>query len=162
MIVPAIIDIEASGFGKGSYPIEIGYALSDQKAVSHLVRPQDDWIHWSEQAQNIHGISREQLINEGQSVRAVALALNQHLSGETLYSDAWSFDSSWLARLFDAANIVQRFRLETLNCLLTPEQIEIWHTVKKDLWQELNISRHRAANDVKVLQETYIRVMNGK
>ena len=29
MELPIIIDIEASGFGRGSYPIEIGYHMPD-------------------------------------------------------------------------------------------------------------------------------------
>ena len=48
--VPPIIDLEASGFGRGSYPIEVGYALEDRQTVSYLVKPASDWQHWSEEA----------------------------------------------------------------------------------------------------------------
>lgn len=162
MNIPAIIDLEASGFGKGSYPIEVAYALADKQVTSYLIRPQPDWQHWCVEAQEIHGISKEQLMTEGQDVVEVALALNQQLEGLTLYSDAWGFDSPWLAKLFDAASIPQNFYLESLNRLLTPEQMERFHIIKKTLWQELNVSRHRAANDAKVLQESYLRVMAEK
>ncbi len=158
MSIPAIIDLEASGFGKGSYPIEIAYALGNQEIVNYLICPQPDWQHWSAQAQEIHGISQEQLLAEGQSVREIALILNQTLKGMTLYSDAWGFDNAWIAKLFDAAGLVPRFRIETLNRLLTPTQMEHWHEVKQGLWQEMNMQRHRAANDVRVLQETYVRI----
>ncbi|MCY0965299.1 3'-5' exonuclease [Parathalassolituus penaei] len=156
--VPPIIDLEASGFGSGSYPIEIGYALEDRVVYSCLVKPAQRWTHWSDEAESIHGISRDMLARDGLTVREVALRLNEALRGKTLFSDAWSFDSSWLGRLFDEAELVQRFRLDTINRLLTPEQMEIWHDTKKSLWQELDITRHRAANDVRVLQETYLRV----
>lgn len=158
MQVPAIIDVEASGFGKDSYPIEVAYALEDKQIVSHLIRPQPQWQHWCEQAQSIHGISREQLFAEGKSAREIALILNQNLAGKTLYSDAWGFDNSWVARLFDAASLVPRLRIDTLNRLLSPEQTENWHFIKQGLWQELALTRHRAADDVQVLQETYVRV----
>ncbi|WP_051218794.1 hypothetical protein [Oceanobacter kriegii] len=156
--VPAIIDLEASGFGSGSYPIEIGYALEDRVVHSCLVRPAPDWVHWSDDAEAMHGISRELLERDGLSARETALKLNEALRGKTLYTDAWSFDSSWLGRLFEEAELVQRFRLETINRLLTPEQMEAWHDTKKSLWDEMNIGRHRAANDVQVLQETFLRV----
>lgn len=159
MNIPAMIDLEASGFGKGSYPIEVAYALADKSIVSYLIRPQPDWQHWCMEAQEIHGISKEQLMAEGQHVVEVATTLNQKLEGLTLYSDAWGFDSPWLARLFDAAKVPQRFQIESLNRLLTDEQLEDFHCIKKSLWQELNISRHQAANDVRVLQESYVRVM---
>ena len=159
IVVPPIIDLEASGFGSGSYPIEIGYALEDRVVHSCLVKPVEGWSHWSDEAEQIHGISRQLLLTEGVPVRDIAMRLNEALAGKTLYSDAWSFDSSWLGRLFDEAELVQRFRLETINRLLTPEQMEIWHDTKKTLWMELGIERHRAANDVRVLQETYLRVV---
>ncbi|TNC92413.1 hypothetical protein [Thalassolituus sp.] len=158
-VVPAIIDVEASGFGRGSYPIEIGFALEDREVKSCLILPADSWTHWSDEAEAIHGISRDQLREEGLSVRDVALFLNEELRGKTLYSDAWSFDSSWIGRLFEEAELVQRFRIETINKLLTPDQMENWQGTKKDLWQEFSLSRHRAANDVRVLQETFLRVI---
>ena len=156
--LPPIIDVEASGFGRGSFPIEIGFALEDRKVKSYLIQPAESWTHWSDEAEAIHGISREQLAIDGLSVRDVAVLLNEHLFNKTLYSDAWSFDSSWIGRLFEEAELVQRFRIETINKLLTMEEMERWHDTKATLWDELSVDRHRAANDVKVLQETFRRV----
>jgi len=155
---PPIIDLEASGFGRGSFPIEVGFALENRDIHSFLIKPEDDWTHWSEEAEQIHGISREQLQAEGMSIEDIALKLNEMLRGKTLYSDAWSFDSSWIGRLFDSAGIVQRFRLETINKLLKPEQLEFWHPTKETVLQELGLKAHRAAIDVQVLQETYVRI----
>ena len=157
-VVPAIIDVEASGFGRGSYPIEIGFALEDRDVHSSLICPADAWTHWSDEAEAIHGITRDQLLTDGLSVRDVAQLLNDRLRGKTLYSDAWSFDSSWIGRLYEEAELVQRFRIETINRLLTPEQMESWQDTKANLWDELSVDRHRAANDVRVLQETFLRV----
>lgn len=156
--LPAIIDVEASGFGRGSFPIEIGFALEDRNIQSYLICPPDNWKHWSDDAEAIHGISRDTLLKDGLSPRDLVLILNEQLRGKVLYSDAWSFDSSWIGRLFDEAEIVQRFRIETINKLLTNTQMERWQDTKKDLWNELSVDRHRAANDVRVLQETYIRI----
>lgn len=161
-VVPAIIDVEASGFGRGSYPIEIGFALEDREVHSYLIKPAAQWTHWSDEAEAIHGISRQQLQDEGLTPRDLALLLNERLRGKTLYTDAWSFDSSWIGRLFEEAELVQRFRMETINKLLSPQEMEMWQGTKKNLWQELNIDRHRAANDVRVLQETYLRVTDGQ
>jgi hypothetical protein len=40
MNVPAILDVEASGFGRGSYPVEVGYVLEDGVSQCMLVRPE--------------------------------------------------------------------------------------------------------------------------
>lgn len=155
---PPIIDLEASGFGRGSYPIEVGIALADRAVHSFLIKPEPDWTHWSDEAEKIHGISREQLQKEGMSIEDIALMLNDMLRGQTLYSDAWSFDSSWIGRLFDSAGIVQRFRIETINKLLKPEQVEFWHPTKEAVLEDLGLKAHRAGIDVRVLQETYLRI----
>ena len=157
---PPIIDLEASGFGRGSYPIEVGFALENRDIHSFLIRPEEEWTHWSEEAEQIHGITREQLLKDGMSIEDIALKLNEMLRGKTLYSDAWSFDSSWIGRLFDSAEIVQRFRIDTINKLLKPEQVEFWHPTKEKVLEELGLKAHRAGIDVQVLQETYIRISN--
>lgn len=156
---PAIIDIEASGFGRGSYPIEVGVALENGEVHGFLIKPAETWTHWDKGAEKVHGISRERLLKEGQSVETIALQLNDLLRGMVLYSDAWGFDSSWVARLFDEAGFVQRFRVESINKLLNETQMEHWTRTKEQVWSEFGINyRHRAAQDVSVLQETYKRI----
>ncbi|NVK37404.1 MAG: hypothetical protein HWE18_05735 [Gammaproteobacteria bacterium] len=155
MEMPAIIDLEASGFGRGSYPIEVGIALQDGSVHALLIKPADTWEHWDEQAQSIHGISREYLMEHGKSPREVAIYLNDLCGGLTLYSDAWSFDSSWLGRLFDEAEIIQRFKLDTLTRLLSENEMAIWSDTKDAMVKELGLEMHRAANDVTLLRETY-------
>ena len=39
MQMPAILDIEASGFGRGSYPIEIGFVGTDAQHIAAQVTP---------------------------------------------------------------------------------------------------------------------------
>ena len=155
---PPIIDLEASGFGRGSYPIEVGIALDNRDIHSFLIKPEADWTHWSEEAEQIHGITREQLQAEGMSIEDIALKLNDMLRGQTLYSDAWSFDSSWLGRLYDEAEIVQRFKVDTLMRLLNEDELARWSDTKDAVAQELELDLHRAANDVQVLSETFKRI----
>jgi hypothetical protein len=152
---PAIVDVEASGFGRGSYPIEVGIALEDGSVHAMLIKPADGWDHWDESAEKIHGISREHLIKNGKPVRDVAIFLNDLCGGQVLYSDAWSFDSSWIGRLFDEAEIVQRFKLDTITRLLKEDELENWSEVKDATIKELGLDVHRAANDVTILRETF-------
>jgi len=158
MEVPAIIDLEASGFGRGSYPIEVGVALPNGEIHAILIKPAPSWTHWDEQAESIHGISRDYLNENGKTVRETAIFLNDLLSGMTLYSDAWSFDSSWLGRLFDEAEIVQRFKLDTITRLLNEQELADWSDIKDRVAGELGLALHRAANDVKLLRETFTKV----
>ncbi len=38
--LPTVIDVEASGFGAGSYPIEVGVAFPDGRSWCCLIRPE--------------------------------------------------------------------------------------------------------------------------
>ena len=47
---PIIIDVEGSGFGGLSHPIEIGVALADDTKYCALIMLAADWTHWDDGA----------------------------------------------------------------------------------------------------------------
>lgn len=156
---PCIIDVEASGFGAGSYPIEVGAVLSNGLAYCSLINPEPDWRHWEHSAESVHGISRDTLATHGKPAHVVAADLNQHLQGTTVYTDAWYHDYQWLARLFDAADMPQLFKLQDLRQLLSEPAMAIWDDTKTRVMQDMALARHRASNDAKVLQQTLVKVL---
>jgi DNA polymerase III epsilon subunit-like protein len=158
-MVPAVIDVEASGFGAGSYPIEVGVVLPSGRSHCFLVRPVDGWSHWDPQAEAVHGITREILMARGTEIEEVARNLNEILGGQTVYSDAWGHDRSWLALLFDEAGLSQHFRLESLRALLTDQQLERWHGMRERVIREIGQARHRASVDALIVQQTYVRTL---
>jgi hypothetical protein len=156
---PAILDIEASGFGKGSYPIEIGVATEESETKSWLIKPEQDWTHWHEEAEALHKITRNDLLTDGLSSRDVVDQLNELLEGQTVYSDGWGFDSGWLSLLFYVANRKMLFKLETLPRILSPYQLEIWDKTKAELRQKHGLVHHRAADDAKLIQLTFQKTL---
>ncbi|MBC3870839.1 MULTISPECIES: 3'-5' exonuclease family protein [Undibacterium] len=155
--VPVVIDFEASGFGRGSYPIEVGFSHRHGEGWCTLIRPEDDWEHWDERAVGAHRIQREMLIARGRAVNQVADQLNQLLGGQTVYTDGWAHDYVWLARLFDAAQRSPQFRLADLREIISPRQEAVWHATKIQVEDDLNLTRHRASNDARILQLTWLR-----
>src|SRR5690606_26100006 len=109
---------------------------------------------WSSSAEAIHGISRQQLLDEGLEVRTVAHYLNECLGGY-VYSDAWTFDSFWLHRLFKAARMEAGFGLESVSLLLTPAQLNAWQDCRRQVIEQFALTAHRAANDARILHETW-------
>lgn len=156
---PIIIDVEASGFGAGSYPIEIGVVLNNGSSYCSLVLPEPTWTHWDEQAQKVHGITREILYAHGKQVKQVAQELNHLLNGKQVYTDGWGVDRSWIALLYEYAGIPQRFQLETIRKILTEEQVPLWHPTQNAVTEELQLPRHRASTDALILQRTYQRTL---
>ena len=159
-MIPAVLDIEASGFGRGSYPIEVGYVLPDGRSKCFLIKPLDAWQMWDSEAEKLHGISRALLHMRGNDIVTVAETLNRELGGMTVYSDAWGNDQSWLALLFDCAERVQGFRLQALSVLLDDAQRKAWAETRRAVAGELALGRHRASNDARILQQTWLRLQS--
>jgi len=149
------MDIEASGFGPDSYPIEVGLALGDGERYCSLITPVDDWVHWDESAQGVHNITRDMLKRHGRHPHQIASELNDLLEGQTVYSDGWVVDKPWLIRLFFAAGLDMKFQLSPLEMIMTEPQFAVWDDTKQRLTEEANIPRHRASNDAWLIQETY-------
>ncbi len=150
--LPCVLDIEASGFGRSSYPIEVGYVLPDGRAACMLVRPARQWTHWDDGAERVHGITRSVLATHGRDAREVALALNRDLEGLVVYCDGWAHDYSWLAALFEEAGLSPSFRLESVSALLDEEHLAQLDQARRDAVVELGLTRHRASNDARALQ----------
>ena len=155
---PTFIDFEASSLDLvASYPIEVGVCLPDGSVKSWLIKPHVLWKDWSERAARIHGISRDTLEKEGVEVGIVVEELNELLSGD-VYCDAWTFDSFWLHRLFKAVKAKPAFHLDSIASLLNDNQVQLWQDVHKATIEELDLERHRAANDAIILHKTWQRL----
>ncbi len=154
---PYILDVEASGFGSDSYPIEVGLALEEGARFCSLITPAKDWLHWDDSAESVHHISRQVLQDHGKPVQAVAHELNRLLHGKFVFSDGWVVDEPWIIRLFTEARMEMRFTIYDLQTILTEAQMDVWHEVKAVVADELNLERHRASNDAFVIQETFRR-----
>lgn len=151
------LDIEASGFGRDGYPIEVGYVRDDGESWCTLVRPEPEWTHWNADAERLHGIARDALLRYGRPAAVVCRRLNDALSGQTVYCDGWAHDYPWLARLFDAANLVPTFRLESVHRLLDERTRPQLDPALKVL--RASLGRHRASSDARVLQQALADVL---
>lgn len=156
--LPCVIDVEASGFGRGSYPIEVGFVLPDGRAVCTLVKPPAHWTHWDAAAERLHGLKRELLQEHGRSVVDVARLLNETLRQSDIYSDNWAHDYAWLAVLFEEAEMVPAFRLHHLAELLDPTAAGRWDAALAQVRLWLAPQRHRASSDARALQLAIARV----
>jgi hypothetical protein len=154
---PLIIDVEASGFGGASYPIEIGLALDDGHKYCTLIHPEPGWTHWDAEAEKVHRIPRDILETYGRPGRLVAQTLNELLASRTVFSDGWVVDKPWLTVLFHAARTEMRFRVSPLEMILSEPQMARWHQEKDAVVGSMDLSRHRASHDAWIIQETYRR-----
>lgn len=138
------IDIESSGLGPDSYPIEVAWRCDiSGKQDEFLIDPAsvEGWEYWDEFAEELHGIEHELLAREGVSAAEACERLNAALAGKTLTCDAYDFDLFWLSRLFESQQQPMRFRIQGIETLLTGEQCQVYR-------QNTRFRRHRALRDV--------------
>lgn len=140
------LDVEASGLLQpDSYPIEVGWADTLGNSDSLLIRPCDTWSHWDRHAEALHGITRDQLLEEGIPVAEATHRLNEMLGLETVYCDALEYDGFWLSRLFEAAEVERAFTLadvHQLHSVLGAERT----VLLRDIVREMP-TPHRAGED---------------
>lgn len=68
------IDFEASGIAPDCYPIEVA-VVSGETSFTSLIKPARYWTHWSFDAQDMHGLTQDQLRQQGDTPVAVATCL---------------------------------------------------------------------------------------
>jgi len=154
---PHIVDIEASGLGLDSYPIEVGLALENDQRYCSLIKPETGWDHWDDSAEALHNIPREVLEKKGKPPIVVARELNRLLKDKIVFSDGWVVDEPWIIRLFEAAGMDRQFAFYDIQTILSEKQMDLWHSTKLVVIEELNLSRHRASNDAQIIQKTFAR-----
>lgn len=125
----AFIDLEASGLSARSWPIEVGWCFAGGAPQAMLIRPDEAWSldDWDSQAEALHGVAHETVLKDGVAAGEVCEALNETLSGKTVFSDAPDWDSFWLYRLFQAAKTRQRFTVRDFSLVfrdVSPEKLD--------------------------------------
>lgn len=152
----AIIDIEASGLHFDSYPIEIAI-LKQGEMRSWLIKPEPKWTYWCATAESMHGITREQLAEEGLPAGRVVLELNEFMEGfeGVLYSDADRWDADWVDTLYFTVKQSRRFHIASIYGLLDGESVSRFDVCKAELASSGRYRHHRAASDVKMIDEAF-------
>jgi hypothetical protein len=154
------LDFEASA-GMGGYPIEVGWCRvnSDRSLTSaaKLIR-HDEWLdefqRWDWQAEQIHHISRLNIMEWGEPPAIVMAWLNEHLAGCQVCADS-PMDGIWLRELASAAGIEPTFQLTDFATLgLVTNQL-IWEDGQAHA-DKVEPKSHRAEQDARYLATWYV------
>lgn len=163
------MDFEASGLDKQkSYPIEVAWSNTDGSIESYLIRPEPSWTYWDNLVEvEIHGISREQLFDEGLSAEWVVGRMRGKLKDQAVYVDGGEMDMFWCQRLFQYKGYAVKlpFSLRDFDNLLVFE-FGTWTVTDQDKMLPIKMKArdeaggiHRAACDVKYLQAIYQTIL---
>lgn len=147
-----VIDVEASGLGPESYPIEIawGHRFDPTKFDTFLIKPADGWVYWDTYAESaIHCISRSQLQREGISIAEAVERLDDALQGAVVYSDYVPADRPWWVKLYRELGRDLPFEFRPVQTLIPPAK-EASYSLRLDA----SPTEHRALEDVRKIIQT--------
>lgn len=137
------IDFEASGIAPDSYPIEVAVVFPGGEYQA-LIKPAAYWEHWSYDAQDMHQLTREQLVSEGTPAIQVAEQMNALFDGKTLCADNPA-DCFWLDVLYEAAGIDPTFAIQPIESFVGRE-------AASEISSRLPVRKgHRALHDAQEL-----------
>lgn len=157
----AFLDIEASGLGALSWPIEAGWCFLRGTPQTMLIKPSVEWRKeaWDPAAEQLHGIPFSLIDRTGRSPADVCRAMNEAFKNADVYSDAPDWDGFWLYRLYGAARMRQSFKLSDFAELfahIPPRQF-----ARSKLQAEQSAPhRHRAEDDVLHMRVLYTLALN--
>lgn len=144
-----ILDCEASGLSEDSYPISIGICGADSPWF-WMITPMEDWEHWDELSEAVHGIDREQLYQFGRDAFLVAREMNAIFKGQTLYCDS-TWDLKWVKRLFNDSGVKPSFEISCIESHMTEEQKYDYH-----VWVEESHMIHHPVQDAEKIRDYVI------
>ena len=118
--------------------------MSSETSFSSLIRPARYWTHWSFDAQDMHGLTQDHLLQEGDPPHTVAERMYQLFAGQVLCSDSPQ-DGFWLDVLYEAADLIPTFELK-------PLEVFVGREAASDIYRLLPATRqHRALHDATAL-----------
>lgn len=148
----AIIDFEASCLPEdaASYPIEVAIAKLDGSYRTWLIKPFAAWRYWdwSEEAEQLHGISPQMLAQQGQDPCEVLRELAAEVAGYQVYADC-DLDAYWLEILCQGCRTQVPFQIHYLGEYLctrgvTRPQILSALALARQQLPEEHVARHDA------------------
>lgn len=152
------LDMESSGW-KG-YPIQVGVIRTDGKTYKSLIKPHKEWLsdlEWSYNAQCIHKMKKEYVIENGRDLTVVANELNNFLTTTDVYVDS-RYDVMWLDLLFEFAEVKRTFKMFVIDDIC-PEDFTIHWSLMFERTRKLSgLPLHDALNDAKLIQRTFIAI----
>jgi hypothetical protein len=144
------IDFEASCLPRHgrSFPIEVGIA-DGLTARSWLIRPHDSWAgwDWTAEAEALHGLTRQRIMDEGQPVAVVLAELVAATQGHQVIADSL-IDQYWLDTLAHAAGAPSPFAIQHVATLIDAQGVDDRHIDAAVAFADAQgVIRHHASGD---------------
>lgn len=145
MEYPRFLVLESSSYEEDAYPIAASWSMADGQLKAIMIRPEDEWTQWDGSNEDRHGITREQIEMQGESVLDIVRELADDMDKQPVYvSEAYLYDK-WLHTLYGAYGAEPPFELVPAT--------ELFHMNERELEEELENLASNLLLDLKVAED---------
>jgi hypothetical protein len=145
MEYPRFLVLESSSYEEDAYPIAASWSIASGELKAILIRPEDEWQQWDSTNEDSHGITRQQIEMQGESVLDVLREMSDDFDKQPVFVMEPYLYGKWLSTMYGAYESELPFDLVSVE--------DIFKMPKDELEEELvNISNNLLL-DIKVSEE---------
>ena len=102
MEYPRFLVLESSSYEEDAYPIAASWSIATGELKAILIRPEDEWQQWDSSNEDSHGLSREQIEMQGESVLDVIREMSDDFDKKPVFVKEPYLYKKWLATMYQA------------------------------------------------------------
>lgn len=147
------MDLEASAFGPGSWPVEVGLAWITPEGIeswSSLIRPDQTWSldPWSDESAQVHGIRYDELLKAPRA-EDVLLKTKEKIARRTPVVTHPKHDNYWFNRMTELEESSKPIMAIGVMELSEMSDMDFWALM--DFAEKNDSHTHRAGQDAAFL-----------
>jgi len=157
MEYPRFLVLESSSYEEDAYPIAASWSIATGELKAILIRPEDEWQQWDSSNEDSHGLSREQIEMQGESVLDVIREMSDDFDKKPVFVKEPYLYKKWLATMYQAYGSELPFDLVNVEDIFKMPHEELEEelvNISNNLLLDIRVSEER----VRCMLELYQRL----
>ena len=145
MEYPRFLVLESSSYEEDAYPIAASWSIATGELKAILIRPEDEWQQWDSSNEDSHGITRQQIEMQGESVLDVLREMSDDFDKQPVFVTEPYLYEKWLDTMYRAYGAEVSFDLVSVE--------DIFKMPLEDIEEELSNISNNLLLDLKVSED---------
>ncbi len=145
MEYPRFLVLESSSYEEDAYPIAASWSIATGELKAILIRPEDEWQQWDSTNEDSHGITRQQIEMQGESVLDVLREMSDDFDKQPVFVTEPYLYEKWLDTMYRAYGAEVSFDLVSVE--------DIFKMPLEDIEEELSNISNNLLLDLKVSED---------
>lgn len=146
MEYPRFLVLESSSYEEDAYPIAASWSIATGELKAILIRPEDEWQQWDSTNEDSHGITRQQIEMQGESVLDVLREMSDDFDKQPVFVTEPYLYEKWLDTMYRAYGAEVSFDLVSVEDIFKMPLVDIEEelsNISNNLLLDLKVSEDR-------------------